>query len=196
MDANTWPSFIKTCGILNVGRLIELCRCSLGYQHFFRILRHFNTWIGIVDWSQISSISINYWSTTTTTHERAYWNHYIRAHLLSKFNWLVGLSGSIFFRDIWDLWSVYNTNPCIEVLQESKKYLQPSVQLHPDIQIINDLIGIFLMSRLQFAYLAPFVCVFFLFLMGAKERHRVIVTLFRSGKVCKESGWGQKALFW
>ena len=54
---------------------------------------------------------------------RACWNHFIRAHLWSKFIWLVGRSGSIFFRDIWDLWSVYNTNSCIEVPQNSKKML-------------------------------------------------------------------------
>ena len=54
---------------------------------------------------------------------RACWNHYIRAHLWSKFNWLVGRSGSIFCRDISDLWSVYNTNSCVEVPQDSKKKL-------------------------------------------------------------------------
>ena len=81
---------------------------------FFRISRHFNTSIGIVDWSQISNISVKYW---------ACWNHYIRAHLWSKFNWPVGRSGSIFCRDIWDFWLVYNTNWCIEVPQDSKKML-------------------------------------------------------------------------
>ena len=101
-----------------------------------------------------------------------------------------------YFKEIFEICD-QSTIPIhvLKCCKNLKKHLQPSVQLHPDIQIINDLIGIFLMSRLQFAYLAPFVCVFFLFLMGAKERHRVIVTLFRSGKVCKESGWGQKVLF-
>ena len=37
--------------------------------------------------------------------------------------WFVGRSESIFFRDIWDLWSVYNTNSSIEVPQDSKKML-------------------------------------------------------------------------
>ena len=32
----------------------------LGYRHFFRILRQFNTWINIVNWSQISNISVKY----------------------------------------------------------------------------------------------------------------------------------------
>ena len=57
---------------------INIDYCSFGYQHFFRILRHFITRIGIVDWSQISNISVEYWSTIThepaeiTTYEHIY----------------------------------------------------------------------------------------------------------------------------
>ena len=43
--------------------------CPLGYQHFSRIFWYFNTWIDMVDWSQISNISVKYWSTTN--HEPA-----------------------------------------------------------------------------------------------------------------------------
>ena len=54
---------------------------------------------------------------------RACWNHYIRVHLWSKFIWLVGFGGSIFFKNIWDLWSVTNTDSCIKGPQDSEKML-------------------------------------------------------------------------
>ena len=81
--------------------------CIIGYQHFIRILWHFNTWFGIVDRSQISNISVKYWSTTT--HKPDEFTSYIL--LCSDFSRLVGCM----YRDIRDLWSVYNTNSCIEV---------------------------------------------------------------------------------
>ena len=77
-----------------------------------------------MNWYSRLIINLEYLCNILIHHyPRACWNHYIRAHLWSKFNWLVGRSGSIFCRYIWDLWSVYNTNSCIEVPQDSKKML-------------------------------------------------------------------------
>ena len=54
---------------------------------------------------------------------QASWIYFINVLLCSDFSRLVGCSGSIFFRDIWDLWSVYDTKSCIEVPQDYKKML-------------------------------------------------------------------------
>ena len=54
---------------------------------------------------------------------QASWIYFINVLLCSDFSRLVGCGGSIFYWDIRDLWSVYNTNSCIEVPQDSKKML-------------------------------------------------------------------------
>ena len=51
------------------------------------------------------------------------WIYFINVLLCSDFSRLVGNGGSIYYRDIRDLWSVYYTNSCIEVPQDSKKML-------------------------------------------------------------------------
>ena len=54
---------------------------------------------------------------------QASWIYFINVLLCSDFSRLVGCGGSIFYWDIRDLWSVYNTNSCIELPQDSKKML-------------------------------------------------------------------------
>ena len=50
-------------------------------QQFFRILKHFNTWIGIVDRSQISNISEKNWSTTTPNCLKAFLSNAVTYHI-------------------------------------------------------------------------------------------------------------------
>ena len=53
---------------------------------------------------------------------QASWIYFINVLLCSDFSRLVGYGGSIFYRDIRDLWSIYNTKSCIEVPQDFKNY--------------------------------------------------------------------------
>ena len=62
---------------------------------------------------------------------QASWIYFINVLLCSDFSRLVGNGGSIFYRDIRDLWSVYNTNLCTEVPQDSKKNAGTQVHTSP-----------------------------------------------------------------
>ena len=59
---DSWYKSLELCFYI-----MRLKSRILGYQHFFRTLWHFNTWIGIINWSQISNISVKYWSPLPTS---------------------------------------------------------------------------------------------------------------------------------
>ena len=63
------------------------------YQYFFRNLRHFNTWIGIVDQS------------LTQYDPQASWIYFI---VISAVSWV--LVDQYFQKNIWDLWLVTITD--------------------------------------------------------------------------------------
>ena len=70
--------FFRILWVVALHCMIRYCRLMANFEYLFKILIHYEP--------------------------RACWNHYIRAHLWSKFNWLVVRSGSIFYWDIWELW--------------------------------------------------------------------------------------------
>ena len=63
------------------------------------------------------------WKILIHYDPQASWIYFINVLLCSDFSRLVGNGGSIFYRDIRDLWSVCHTNSCTEVPQDSKKLL-------------------------------------------------------------------------
>ena len=82
-------------------------------------------------WLQITDLKY-FWKILTHQNPQARWIYFINVPLCSDFSKLVGFGGSLFYRDIWDLWSVANTDSSIKGPQDSEKMLVTyySVLLH------------------------------------------------------------------
>ena len=74
------------------------------------------------NWVQIRDLKY-FWKILIHKNPQARWIYFLNVPLCSDFSELVGFGGSLFYRDIWDLWSVANTDSCIKGPQDSKKML-------------------------------------------------------------------------